>query len=182
MGKSTAKELSVGKKIRKTRNAKKITLTNLANETGLSTELLKKLESEEHTPSVGMLLQISKALAIDSGALLQDETEAMEKRVEAYEKRTENYAYQSLTPNADHKHLKAFRIIIEPNQAHRGVGYCHEGEEFVYVLRGTVAILVGENKNILKPFESLHFNSGIKHHMTNIGDEKAELIVIVYSP
>jgi len=30
--------------------------------------------------------------------------------------------------------------------------------------------------------ESLHFNSGIRHKLRNIGKEKAELIVVIYGP
>ncbi|MGD9009867.1 MAG: cupin domain-containing protein [Desulfobacteraceae bacterium] len=32
------------------------------------------------------------------------------------------------------------------------------------------------------PTDSLHFNSGITHHMRNIGDEDAELLVVIYNP
>ncbi|MCP4367190.1 MAG: cupin domain-containing protein, partial [Deltaproteobacteria bacterium] len=58
----------------------------------------------------------------------------------------------------------------------------HEGEEFVYVLEGNIEITVGENINRLKKGETLHFNSGIRHKMRNIGSEKSELIVVIYGP
>jgi len=35
---------------------------------------------------------------------------------------------------------------------------------------------------MLNASESLHFNSGIPHKIRNIGEEKAELIVVVYGP
>jgi quercetin dioxygenase-like cupin family protein len=119
---------------------------------------------------------------IDSGALLQEESDRQEDRARQYTKRTENYAYTALTPPAENKHLKAFRILIEPMQDHKGVGYQHEGEEFVYVLSGKVEITVGEHRNRLTKGESLHFNSGITHHMKNIGKSKAQLIVTIYTP
>lgn len=87
-----------------------------------------------------------------------------------------------LTPGAENKHLKAFRIVVEAHKAHKGVGFQHEGEEFAYVLKGNVEITVGENINILGPGESLHFNSSVKHDLKNAGDVDAELIVVVYSP
>jgi uncharacterized cupin superfamily protein len=62
------------------------------------------------------------------------------------------------------------------------VGFRHEGEEFVYVLKGEVEIAVGDHINHLKPGESLHFNSSIKHDLKNEGDTDAELIVVLYSP
>jgi quercetin dioxygenase-like cupin family protein len=96
--------------------------------------------------------------------------------------RTDNYAYSSLTPNAENKHLKAFKIVVEAQKSHGGVGFQHEGEEFVHVLKGQVEVQVGENVNKLKKGDSLHFNSGIKHDLRNTGKTDAELIVVVYAP
>jgi quercetin dioxygenase-like cupin family protein len=113
---------------------------------------------------------------------LREEASNLQKRVRAYTKRTDNYAYTTLTPGAENKHLKAFKISIEPLQDHEGVGYQHEGEEFVYVLQGSVEITVGEHVNILEEGDSLHFNSGIRHRMRNISDIRSDMLVVVYGP
>lgn len=180
--KTKKKETPIGKKVKKARTDKKITLDNLANETGFSIDYIKDIESGKATPSVGTLLQIAKALQIDSGFLFKDEEESREKRKDAYSKRTDNYAYDNLTPGAENKHLKAFKVSIEPLKEHKGVGYCHEGEEFVYVLKGKIEVIVGDHKNVLKAGESLHFNSGVKHQMTNVSKTQAEMLVVIYSP
>ncbi len=173
----------VGKQIKAARTQKKMTLDQVANETGCSTDYLKKVESGKEIPPVGTLLQISRALQIDSGFLLRQQQEKTFKaRAKAYSKRTDNYAYDTLTPGAENKHLKAFRVSIEANKEHKGVGYQHQGEEFVYVLSGKVEITVGDHVNSLKTADSLHFNSGIQHHMRNVGDEDAELLVVIYNP
>jgi quercetin dioxygenase-like cupin family protein len=62
------------------------------------------------------------------------------------------------------------------------VEYRHEGEEFLYVLKGDVAVRVGENENLLKKGENLHFDSGITHRLSNLSDEEAKLLVIIYTP
>jgi len=180
--KKSSQTNTVGKKIKKTRLAKKITLDNIANETGFTTEHLKEIESGKKIPSVGTLLQISRVLGIDSGFLLKEEETNLEKRISAYEKRTDNYAYDTLTPGAENKHLKSFRVTIDPMQEHKGVGYCHDGEEYVYVLAGQIELMVGEHKNTLKKDQSLHFNSAIKHQMKNTGKQKAKLLVVIYCP
>ncbi|MBW1859510.1 MAG: cupin domain-containing protein [Deltaproteobacteria bacterium] len=172
----------VGEKIKKTRQKKKITLDQVANDTGCSVNYLKQIETGKVIPAVGILLQISRALEIDSGLLLKEEASAVKERVKAYAKRTENYAYTTLTPGAKNKHLKAFRVTIDALKDHKGVGYQHEGEEFVYVLKGQVEIAVGNHLNPLKEGESLHFNSGIRHKLTNVGKKKAVLLVVIYTP
>ena len=172
----------IGKKIKKVRTKKKITLNGMANETGFSIDYLKQIEAGKKIPPVGALLQIARALEIDSGFFLREQETAMQRRVRAYSKRTDNYAYDTLTPGAENKHLKAFKVTIEAQKDHEGVGYQHEGEEFVYVLKGNVEITVGEHVNRLDEGDSLHFNSGIRHRMRNLSDDAAEMLVVVYGP
>jgi len=172
----------IGKKIKKARTDKKFTLDRVANETGFSIQYLKEVEAGKSIPPVGALLQIARALEIDSGSLLKEPESKLQTRIKAHTKRTDNYAYSTLTPGAENKHLKAFRVMIEAQQDHKGVDYHHEGEEFVYVLTGRVEVAVGEHVNKLEPGESLHFNSGIRHKLRSISDEKAELIVVIYTP
>lgn len=172
----------VGKRIKKVREDKKLTLDWMANETGYSIDYLKKIEAGKEMPPVGTLLTISRALDLDSGFFLREQENNLSQRIKAFTKRTENYAYATLTPGAENKHLKAFRVSVEPMKDHTGVGYLHEGEEYVYVLTGEIEVKVGDHVNRLKTGESLHFNSGIRHQLRNIGNEKADLLVVIYAP
>jgi quercetin dioxygenase-like cupin family protein len=171
----------VGKRIKKVREEKKLTLDWMANETGYAIDYLKKIESGKEIPPVGTLLTISRALDLDSGFFLREQETNLSNRIKAYTKRTENYAYTALTPGAENKHLKAFRVTVDPMTEFKGVGYIHEGEEFVYVLTGKVEITVGDHVNRLKKGDSLHFNSGIRHNLINIGKETADLLVVIYN-
>jgi quercetin dioxygenase-like cupin family protein len=180
--KKAKRRVPVGQKIKKARTGKKMKFEQLANQTGFSVNYLKDIESGKAIPPVGALLQISRALEIDSGALLKENESQLESRIKAHTKRTENYAYTTLTPGAENKHLKAFLVTVEPHQDHKGVGYHHEGEEFVYVLQGKIEVAVGEHVNVLEIGDSLHFNSGIDHNMRSISDETTELLVVIYSP
>ena len=173
---------TVGGRIKKARSEKKLSFDRLANETGFSVDYLKKIEAGKKIPPVGALLQISRALELDSGYLLREKDTNLKKRVKAYTTRTENYAYTTLTPGAENKHLKAFKVVVEARQDHKGVGYQHEGEEFVYLLSGRMEIIVGDHVNKLNAGDSLHFNSGIRHMMRNVGETAAEMLVVVYGP
>jgi len=180
--KKKAAPVPIGKKIKKARTDKKFSLDQVANETGFSIEYIKEVEAGKAIPPVGALLQIAKALEIDSGSLLKEPESKLQSRIKAQTKRTDNYAYTTLTPGAENKHLKAFRVTIEAQQDHKGVGYHHEGEEFVYVLAGKIEVAVGEHVNTLAQGDSLHFNSGIQHQLKSVSDETAELLVVIYSP
>jgi transcriptional regulator with XRE-family HTH domain len=173
----------LGKRLMKLRKEKRLALKNLANETGLTGQYISQIEKGEVIPSVSVILQLSRALEIDSSILLREEEKRAGKRSDQdYQKRTDAYTYETLTPEARHKHLKAFKVFIDPKSEHRGVSYQHLGEEFIYVLQGKIEVIVGENKNILGHHQCLHFNSSIIHKLRNIGAEKAELIVVLYTP
>ncbi|MBF0452048.1 MAG: helix-turn-helix transcriptional regulator [Candidatus Magnetomorum sp.] len=175
-------EIPIGEKIRSVREKKNISLTQLANETGCSIESLERIESNQSTPPVGTLLQISRALCLDSGFFLREPKKNPDTRVEAYQKRTTNYAYTCLTPGTENKHLKAFIVTLDPLSEHQGVGFQHEGEEFNYVLSGEISVTVGDHVNHLKQGEGLHFNSSIRHNLKNTSDDISKLLVVIYTP
>lgn len=181
-GKKTNEPDSVGDKIRKARLNKNVALDVVANETGFSTEYLESVEQGEKIPPVGTILQIARALDIDSALLLKEQDTGLTERISASSKRTDNYAYKTLTPGVEKKHLKGFQVTIDAGKDHSGVGYQHDGEEFIYVLSGSIEVLVGDNVNKLEGGDSLHFNSGIRHKLKNLGVEKAELLVVLYVP
>lgn len=178
----TPPRVSIGGKIKKARADKNVPLERIANETGFSMAYLKEVEAGKAIPPVGAILQIARALEIDSASLLKEPESKLEKRIKAHTKRTENYAYTTLTPGAENKHLKAFRVVIAAQQEHHGVDYFHEGEEFNYVLSGKVQVTVGEHVNTLEAGDCLHFNSGIPHKLRSVSDERAELLVVIYTP
>jgi len=177
------KKRPIGKLLMKLRKDKKLTLKNLANETGLAWKYISQVEKGEVMPPVSVILQLARALEVDSSDLLrQDGISSDKSSADDLRKRTKAYTYETLTPEARHKHLMAFRVFIDPESEHKGVSYQHLGEEFQYILKGKIEVMVGENKNILEPGDCLHFNSSISHKLRNISQEKAELLVVLYTP
>jgi len=177
-------EKSFGAKMKQLRQARKISFEQLTNKTGLSQRYLRGIEEGITIPPVSAVIQIAKALAVDSGSFLSaEEQEASRKRRrESFFKRTQAYSYKTLTPDAEEKHMKAFLVTIDPKQDHKMVEYRHEGEEFLYVIKGHVEARVGEDQNLLKKGETLHFNSGMTHKLRNLSDEEAKLLVVIYTP
>lgn len=173
----------IGNRIKRLRLERQIELADLANETGHSQDYLAKIEANEIFPPVALLIQLARALEVDSGTFLKDQAEAdASSRASEQAKRTAHYSYTTLTPAAANKHMKAFLVGIPPQTVHDGVGYSHEGEEFNYVLSGQVEVTIGENVNRLAAGESLHFNSAITHQLANVGDVEAKLLVVLYTP
>jgi len=199
----------IGAKLAAQRRKKKLSLEELAEKTGLkeddlvgcigdyhavivrsATKITRKVieagESGVVFPPVGDILKISRALTVDPGQLLgspaKDPDERKKRRIDDFNKRASSYLYTILTPQAMNKHLRAFRVVIPPGAEHPKISYQHEGEEFIYVLEGTLEITVGRKKHALKQHDALHFDSGITHALKNPGAKECVLVVTVYTP
>lgn len=180
MAKKAAASKSLGERIREMRTRLKMDLETLADQTGYSVDYLKRVEEGKASPAVGTLIQISRALAVDSASLLAEDRKKERRR--SYRKRTRAYSYKNLIPGAEDKHLWAYLITLEPKKTHEKVEYKHEGEEFVYVLEGRLQIQVGEETHTLTKGKSLHFDSSKEHVLKNLSSKESKLIVVVYVP
>ena len=171
----------IGQRIKMAREEKGLSVKDMADQAGCMDEYLEWVEDGQVEPPVALLIQLAKVLKIDSGAFLHTR-EPASKRLEEAAKRTEHYSYETLTPPVEGTHLMAFSVKIPPKTAHKGVGYRHEGEEYVYVLSGEVDLTVDEETTKLSEKESLRFNSNLDHHLSNPGENETELLVILYLP
>jgi quercetin dioxygenase-like cupin family protein len=174
--------------MKKLRTKKRVSLAKLAKETGYDEHYLSQIENNEVLAPVSVILSVSQALSIASEDFLQnreekkDRRKVIKQRREGLKKRTDNYSYQVLTPQGSKKHLNAFKVTIEPQQEHKMVEYHHPGEEFIYVLSGTLKLKIGRNTYSLKQNENMHFDSTKVHKLWNTSKKPAVILVATYSP
>jgi len=174
---------SFGQRIRAIREEKGISLADLALETGYRVETLQKVENDEVTPPVSLVLQLGHTFKMDIEQVEdEEEKKALKKRATSHKKRVDSYAYVSLTRPGTDKHLRAYLVTIEAKTEHKGAEYHHEGEEFVYVLSGGLSIQVGQNITKLKQGGNIHFNSSLHHKLSNPTNETTELLVVIFVP
>ncbi len=176
-------EESFGERIRKLREAKGINMEVFSHDTGYPEDFLKDIEEGKIAPPVAVVLQLSRILDVDMDQLEgAPGKKAARKRTTSHKKRVASYAYKSLTTPGEKKHLRAYRVTIDPETEHKGVEYHHEGEEVIYVLQGGLKIQVGENTSTIKKGGCINFDSSISHKLSNPTQEKAELLVVIYVP
>jgi len=177
---------ALGSALKARRSKLKMSIDDLAAKTGLSSEHLARIEEGTDFAPVGDILKIARALTIDPGELLKKDTghdrDREKDRIRGFKSREQAYEYEVLTPDAMKSHLRSFRVTIPPRSELPGQRYQHEGEEFVYVLKGEVMVKVGQKEHHLKKDATLHFDSGIRHSLRNPGKAKTVLIVTLYTP
>lgn len=170
-------------KIRSLRKAQGWSPEHLAEVTGQTPEFIAGVESGEISPAVAFILRLASAYGVDPGTFLKDEEKEriQDQRIQAYVNRTRNYSYQSLTSGAEHDHLRAFMVTIEPHHDHKPVAYKHEGEEFIFVMEGKLEFTLGSKVHTLKKAESIHFHSNTPHKLKSLSTEMTRCLVILYT-
>jgi transcriptional regulator with XRE-family HTH domain len=172
-----------GAMVRQLRETRKWTAEELAQQTGQTPDFIQQVESDQMSPPVAFIMRLAKAMEVDPGTFLSREEQAAirDRRAQAYHQRTQNYSYTALTPGAENSHLRAFMVTIEPHLAHKPVAYKHEGEEFIFVMSGTLEFTLGSKVKVLRTGESIHFNSDVPHKLKNLSSEKTRCLVVLYA-
>jgi phosphate butyryltransferase len=175
-----------GDHVRSVREAEGISRRELAGIIGESEELISGMEERGEECSVSVLLKIASALnsdistliygkAFDSKAVMVTERE---NRVKVQRRR--QFDYESLAPSYAGKHVEPFLVEVYPNDPDKMEYSSHEGEEFHYVMEGTLKIIVGEEEYLLDTGDSIYFDSSLPHALTSVG-RHAKVLAVVYN-
>jgi transcriptional regulator with XRE-family HTH domain len=183
--------LEIGSQIRKLRNKRELTLQDLANLSGLSKPNLSQIENNLVTPPIATLLKISTALGVPIGHFFQET--AQESNIVVVRKEDRygvakgqhishiGYQYEPLAyPKAD-KYMEPFIVHMEERESDAIVYNNHRGEEFLYVIEGTLEFRCGDSTVTLREGDSLYFDSVVPHGYRGIGGP-AKTLVVIYRP
>lgn len=176
------KGITIGERVKKAREKMGLTQEEVAHETGYSLDVIRQMEENHIVPPVSLLLQLSRVLKLSMEDIDVEDAKASKSRGKSHKKRADSYAYAPLNKPGDDKHLRPYLVTIDPKTEHKGVEYHHDGEEFIYVLKGALIIQIGNNTKELTKGESIHFNSALLHKLSNPAGETAKLLVVVYTP
>jgi len=189
------KALNLGKQIKDMRLKRGLTLQNVSNLTGLSKPLLSQIENDVTLPPIATLLKISKALGKHIGDFFQEAAPAykriavvrQEERKETMRRLHEEaerigYRYESLAYPMRDKCMEPFIVEIEPRDEKHAPVYQHVGEEFLFVLEGEMEFRGDDQVIVLRPGDSLYFDSQIPHALRGLKGKKVRVLAVIYTP
>ena len=181
----TAEKIEIGRKLRKLRKIRQISLTKLAEETGMSYSYLSGLENEKHSISISNLQRLAEYFDIDLINFLnsnnEDEAVFIGKEIRECKVTDDGVSFKVITSDRA-KRLQVTLVYLPPDSpVERKVHKHGEGEEFITVLEGKLFVMVGEDKYELKEGDSVFFNSDLEHVMYT-EDKGAKFFLIVSPP
>ena len=173
---------AIGAHLRRLRVQRGLSLAEVAQTIGISVGFLSAMERSQMTGSVGTLRKLAryyKTNILDffnadgpwSGQVRPAERKVLEAGAGV---RMELLAWGNTVMEP---HL--FRIAPD---AGSGDSYAHEGEEFIYVLRGDLEIALNSEKYVLKPGDSFYFESATPHHWRNPGRKETWVLWVNTPP
>ena len=177
-----------GDKLRALRLRRKMGLVELAKHTGLSPALLSKLEHGKLYPTLPTLSRIALVFSVGLEHFFSDERQ---KHLFALARKKERlrfpeapglkdaaFQFESLDyPATDRKfnsYLADFRNVPEEKmRVHQ-----HPGVEFIYVLKGRLALKIGQDTEFLEAGDSLYFDSQMPHGYSRAGATPCSALVV----
>jgi DNA-binding transcriptional MerR regulator len=173
---------AIGAHLRQLRARRRLSLSQVAEAVGISVGFLSALERSQMSGSVGTLRKLArfyKTNILDfydaNGASSRQVRPAERKVLEAGAGvRMELLAWGNTVMDPP-----LFRVAPDSGS---GDPYTHEGEEFIYILRGDLEITLGDEEYHLKTGDSFYFESATPHRWKNPGRKETWVLWINTPP
>jgi len=182
---------SVGQRVHRVREEKGLTVEDVAQRTGLSSEYLGQIETDQLSPPLGALIKIAKALDMKFGRFIstgevkpftvvrKDERRVISRFTSAKGDRY-GYTYESLAPDKKDRHMEPFMVTIVPSKARKELS-THAGQEFIYILEGAMEVILEDHTDVLYPGDSIYYDSTIPHLVRCHGDKTTVILAVLYT-
>lgn len=189
MKKNIDMNIDLGQKIRELRKSRKFSITDLSQESGLSTGLISQIERNIVVPSIKVMWKIANVLEVNIGYFFEEDDENIEEKIVVRKNHrksinTNDYtkAYELLMPNLNNKSIEFILITLNEETKVNQDLVSHKGEECGYIIEGKMKIILENKEYILEKGDSFYFDSKIPHVYENYGDEKCVLVCAMTPP
>ncbi|HEU5037509.1 MAG TPA: XRE family transcriptional regulator [Nocardioides sp.] len=167
----------VGPRLRKVREQRGATLTEVADATGISKSTLSRLENGQRRPSLELLLPLAQAYRVPIDDLV-GAPEVGDPRIRLKPRRVNGRTVLPLTRPGG---IQAWKIVI-PRAQSQPEPRTHDGFEWLYVLSGRMRLVLGDQDLVLGIGEAAEFDTQVPHWFGSTGDGPAEVLSIFGRP
>lgn len=176
----------IAERIKELREIAGISAESFANELNIEPALLFNYESGTTDIPVGFLYKVAHRFNMELSALLRGDQpklhvySVVRKGKGLNVDRRKQYKYENLAYNFIQKKAEPFIVTVNPDKENLPLEFnSHPGQEFNYVLEGTLMIVVDGHEIILNEGDSVYFDSGYQHGMKALHNQQSRFLAII---
>lgn len=178
----------IAERIRGLRELMDISIEDMANATDCTMEQYEALESGQSDFSFTFLYKCAQAFGIDMIEILTGEQPKLSFYTVVRQgtglpiRRREGFAYFHLASLFRHKLAEPFLVTApwQPEKLAEPIALStHEGQEFDFILSGTLEVDLEGHREILKAGDSLYYDSGHGHGMRAVDGEPCTFLAVI---
>lgn len=175
--------MDIGKKIRELRIQNDLTLEALASRSELTKGFLSQVERNLTSPSISTLKDILEALGTNLSEFFREEKDEqiVFSTQDFFVDEKDGYTIEWIVPNAQKNDMEPILLTLHPHEQSPELS-SHTGQEFGYVLKGSVTLVRGGKKYKLKAKETFYINGNTEHYLFNHGSGDAVILWITTPP
>ncbi|MDE5909962.1 MAG: XRE family transcriptional regulator [Lachnospiraceae bacterium] len=178
--------LKIGERLKEIRNTRQLTLDEVAELTGVSKPMLGQIERGQSSPTINILWKISTGLKIPlSFFCKKEEAEYMVAELGEREIITEESggmrAYP-LFPFDPVRNLEVFYIEFDAGVRHESLPHVAGVEEYVFLVHGTLKMVIGGKEVVLQEKQSIRFGADISHAYHSVSDKTCTAYNVIFYP
>ena len=169
---------AVGPRLREMRRRRGVTLTSLAESTGIPVSTLSRLESGHRKPGLEILLPLAKTYRVPIDEIIGAPAD-LDPRVHPQPFTRNGMTVVPLTRKPGG--LQAFKHILPAGltDGRAPAPRSHEGYHWLYILRGRLRVLLGDKDFVLTEGEVAEFDTHLPHWFGNADERAVEFLSIL---
>jgi len=183
--------LNVGERVKGAREKRGLSLLDISRRTGIEVSLLSEIEEGQSAPPLGTIIKLAKALEMKMGYFISGEElrpftivrRGDRKVISRYDSKRDKhygYGYESLAPYKRDRHMEPFLVTLQP-AATEEERSAHDGQEFIFVLTGSMEVRLGEEIHVLEPGDAIYYDSTVPHLVKCHGQETTKILAVLYT-
>lgn len=176
--------MNIGENLKRLRIANSLTQQELADRCELTKGYISQLERDLTSPSIATLTDILECLGTDLGSFFNEavDIKIVFKEEDVFVKESDdNYKINWIVPNAQKNKMEPILVELGANSKTKE-DEPHEGEEFGYVLSGTIMLNYGNQIYKVKKGESFYIKTNKTHFIENTSKNPARVIWVSTPP
>lgn len=172
----------IGMKLRSLRAGKRLTLAQLAEETGLSTALLSKLETDRLIPTLPTLANIACVYGVGMSYFFRDSARhslSITRKAHLESRALESANALPLNANRAGFRLNAKIVEFPPGRAALAMNADDEGSAVVYVLEGRLLLEAGCEREVLDTGDCMCVESDMPLAWGAAGNQRCRVLAVL---